>query len=323
MGEQTVKDRKRKAHVQKFTPPKEKSMRRDKRSENEDDLDTDVDAVGIEEDDRSVSPEETDNFEMMRKISDSLIKWATNMSKSKRITGTQLADFKEKMETMKELLYRVEKEHTFMSGRLAEKLKIEKIIQKTAGGATAGEATTFAEAVKKPMAPRVPKITGVTRVAAPKVIFVKSDQDKQDLEEVKNMIKTSIRPSQLGVNIRRVIKTARGIMIEAEGEAQLDRIKTCAQLADKGLVFEQPKKRSPRLMIYDVDVPDQKEEMTEDIYQQNIAQSEIDIDTFKKEFRYVHAYAKKDQTDKRQTIVAECSARVRNLLRARDKLYIG
>lgn len=66
-------------------------------------------------------------------------------------------------------------------------------------------------------------MTGGQKILAAKVIFVKSEKDDIDIDQVKDVIKTSVRPGKLGVNIRRVVKTARGVMIEAESAEQLEK----------------------------------------------------------------------------------------------------
>lgn len=66
---------------------------------------------------------------------------------------------------------------------------------------------TFADAVK------VPKITGISKVQTPNVILVRSADEKKDLEEGKVAVEASIRPSKMGINIKRVTKTARGVIL--------------------------------------------------------------------------------------------------------------
>lgn len=142
--------------------------------------------------------------------------------------------------------------------------------------------------------------------------------DEKNLDDVKQLIKTSIKPSKLGVNIKRVVKTARGVLIETEGAAQLDKIRDCNKLKDNGLIFDKPRRRSPRLMIYDVD-----KDLINEIYEQNMCETGIDVENFTKEFKCVHRYKRKDPKDTRVTLVIECTARIHNILRSRDRLYIG
>lgn len=184
----------------------------------------------------------------------------------------------------------IEREMCHMAGRLAERVSIEGMLGKeVTGRAVVPGPRSFAETLKQP---KIPRITGISKVTTPKVLFVRSADEKQDLEAVKEVIKKSIRPSKMGVNIKRVTKTARGVMIEAEGVEQLEKIKSCDELKDKGLVFDRPRKRDPKIMIYDVEDTDNDIEMIEDIYEQNV-KDKIDIDIFKKEFHIVHKYRKR------------------------------
>lgn len=112
-------------------------------------------------------------------------------------------------------------------------------------------------------------------------------------------------------------------MIETEGADQLEKLKMCPQLSNKGLIFDKPKRRFPRVMVYDVEVPDTPEELVADIYEQNLPHTDITLKEFKKDFKAVHKYKKRDDRDNRETLVIECMAKIRNVIRQRDRLYIG
>lgn len=207
-------------------------------------------------------------------IGNDLARWASSQYKSKKFTLIQQKEVSNKATEIREIVTSLRMELSFMAGRLSERISIERQIGEETGQAAVSGFPRFAEAVKS-REPRVPKITGVSRVQTPKVLFVRSTDERKDMEEVKNVIKKSIRPSKLGVNIKRVIKTARGVLIEAEGADQLEKIKECPELKDKGLVSDKPKRRSPRLMIYDVEPPETEDELIEDIYSQNVTTSDM------------------------------------------------
>lgn len=107
-----------------------------------------------------------------------------------------------------------------------------------------------------------PRLPGTTRrTQPPKVVFIKSEDDKKNVEEVETLIKQVVKQSQLGINVKRVTKTARGVMIETEGAEQLERIAQSDDLKKAGLIVEKPKKRLPRVMIYDVDPVEDEDEV--------------------------------------------------------------
>lgn len=141
-----------------------------------------------------------------------LIRWGNSQYKSKKLVNLQLTEMKTRLTDMTEMVESVEKEAYYMAGRLEERSCIEKAIGQGATGGP-GRPLSFAEMAKTP---KMRKVTGVQKVLAPKVIFVKSEDDTQDIDEVKDVIKKSVRPGKLGINIRRVVKTARGVMVEAE-----------------------------------------------------------------------------------------------------------
>lgn len=252
-------------------------------------------------------------------LTNEVMQYTESQRKSKKMVTEQVNMVKSMMNTVLTLADKVRIECAEMKGRLFERSKIEKIVKRIPERVEAPRVLTYAEASR---VPKIPKVTGVSRVIAPKVIFVRSSDENKSLEDVKAQIKSAVKPSKLGLNIKRVIKTGRGVMIEAEGTEQLEKISTCKDLVDKGLVFDQPKKRSPRIMVYDVDGTE-LDELADNIYEQNVKDAEIDVETFKKECKRVHSYAKRDPNDTRVNVVLECTARVRNLLRVRDRLYIG
>ena len=96
----------------------------------------------------------------------------------------------------------------------------------------------------------------------------------------------------------------------------------CIRDRSKGLVIEAPKKREPKIMIYDLDTERAELDTIEDIYAQNVDDL-ISKDEFLREFKCVHKYESRNRGEKKANWVIECSARVRNILRRRDRLYVG
>lgn len=276
--------------------------------------------LAIEEEDIVVEREPQgdykDMIELLKTTCNDLLQWGSSQFKSKKITNIQHGVIKTKLEEMNLAMSGLERETYFMAGRLAERIRIEQeIVVPRAEGAP-----TYAEAAR---IIKMPKVSGVPKLVPPNVMFVRSKDEKVNVEEVKKIIKSSIKPSKIGVNIKKVVKTARGLMIETDGATQLDKIKSCSELTDKGLVFDKPVKKLPRIMIYDVDVPDEVNEFVEEVFEQNMSQELMTYEEFKSNFRVVHKYKKRDPRESRQTIVVECSAKVRNELRRRDRIYIG
>lgn len=272
-------------------------------------------------DEEEIEVEEEGKVEEINRICSHMSRLAMSQAKSKKITSLQQADIVQNMNRIMALVRVMDRDVAHLEGRLAERIKIEKVIANEP--AVRVEPKTFAEATKS-TGVRPQKITAVSaKIRAPKVVFIKSSDEKVDVAEVKEVLKKAVQPGKMGIKIKRLVKTARGLMVEAEGEDQIAKLTTCSQLAGKGLIFDRPKKRLPRLMIYDVELMEELEELVTEIYEQNLADSETSLDEFKKEFRIQHVYKRRDPKDTRVTMVAECSPKMRNLIRQRDRLYIG
>lgn len=136
------------------------------------------------------------------------------------------------------------------------------------------------------------------------------------------MMKEVIKPSELGVNIRRVRKTARGVLVEMESEEQMKKLETSPGCPAKGLKVERLKKKLPRVMIYDVDSGVSDEETIQSIYDQNLTNTEVTREDLASEFKCVHKFENRSEMSRVHWVV-ECSARVRNELRKSDRLFIG
>lgn len=270
-----------------------------------------VDEVNESTQDRSL-------VEELRAQLNDMSKYVTGLLKGKKLTVLQHGQLTTRISDMRSLARDFEVKISFLEGRLNERLKIEKDLANTVDVAVSKRTATYADMTA------YPKLPGTKMKAQPsRVVFVRSKDDKLTVEQVKDKIKETVKPSVLGINVKRVTKTARGVMIETEGVEQLEKLEKCSALQQKGLIVEKPKKKLPRLMIYDVDQAEKDDDIVEDIYRQNYSDSGLELDTFKSEFKCIHKYTRRDPNDKRTNWVVECSARVRNIARMRDRIYIG
>ena len=265
--------------------------------------------------------EGADEFVQMTTLVQKVNQWFTRQYKSRKITPTQFNEMTGHMKAMSGLLTTLDKKVHRLEGRLDERNDIVHLLTNVQRDDPQPRVRSYADVSKTPM---VPKITGTKRVVQqPKVVFIKSSDDRKNIDEVKKLVQETVKPKDLGIKVRKVIKTARGLMIETEKSEQLEKIKNCEALKTKGLIIEAPKKRSPKLMIYDLDTDRAEKEIIEDVYVQNIEEDLIPKEDFLKEFTCVHKYVNKNRQDQKANWVVECSARVRNLLRRRDRIYVG
>lgn len=123
-------------------------------------------------------------------------------------------------------------EMTKKIARLEEKSRMEEVIeQKLERIKDVPLKKLFAEVVA------IPKITGVKRVSpSPKVLMIHSKEGEREPGEVKKIMKEAIKPRDIGINVKRVRRTARGVMIEIENEDQFKKLEGNKDLIRKGLV---------------------------------------------------------------------------------------
>lgn len=294
---------------------------RDKRSRNIPSEIESLEVTGTESEDVSAASEPiwgSGEVREMWAVTSEIKHWLSNQYKSKKMTIVAYDEILKKIRSIRQLACEMSKKNAVLEGRLDERARMEKLIEKKIVDMQGTSAKkTFADVVS------IPKITGVKRVVtSPKVIVVQSAEGEKEAEEVKKLMKEVIKPGEIGVNIRRVRKTARGVIVEMESEEQLQKLEKNPAFASKGLSVERLKKKKPRIMIYDVEknVPD--EEVVKNIYDQNMLNSDITKEEMVGDFKCVHKYDNRSERGRVHWVV-ECSAKVRNELRRNDRIYIG
>lgn len=75
-------------------------------------------------------------------------------------------------------------------------------------------------------------------------------------------------------------------------------------------------------MIYDAGNENENIIM-EDIFEQNLEETNLTLAEFEKQFKCVHKYKKRDMQDNISNWVVERKVIIRNLLRRKDRIYIG
>lgn len=260
-------------------------------------------------------PPQPEDLDQLSVLIQGMSTWANSQYKSQKLTRDQVNALTTRMTEMSALLSRVTKKVSFLEGRLDERLRIESSVQTSPVAEGSAGRTSYASVAK------VPKVTGATRpMKPPRVVFIKSKDKNDTIDTIKERVKATLNPGRLGINIQKVKKTARGLLIETEKESHLAALENNADLKAKGLVVEKPRRKQPRIMIYDVE-PDDSAVTIQEIFDRNVAEA-IPYEEFLDEFKCVHKYTHRG-SDTRENWVVECSPRVRNLIRVRDRLFIG
>lgn len=202
-----------------------------------------------------------------------------------------------------------------VKGELSENITRTKTAVKEAVAATVvpGE-KGYAAAVKG-----APMVTGSKKRPKPNppVVLVFPDGEEKDSKKTKAIVKESLRPQEIGVQVK-AVRTIRdgGLAIETNTREQLEKVKAAPSLLEKGFKVQEPRVRGPRLLIYDVPEEEKTESLAGVIWSQNFS-DEVEQEVFVRGFKVIRR--NKSNTN----MVVECSGAVRNLVRAKGRIFIG
>ena len=180
---------------------------------------------------------------------------------------------------------------------------------------------SYASAAKRLIAPKA-QVQKTTIKTPNKVLIMKPKcgiKDPSDLDKVKTDLMKNFNPSKEKVQITNLRKTKVGLIIEAESEGDLDKIRNNKDLNEQ-FHIEKPSKSRPRIMIYDVPSDMTDQQVIQAVFEQN----EGLIDSAK---NLAMHFEPKFKTGKRQkettTWVVEVSPEIRVSLLERRKIFIG
>ncbi|KAG8263573.1 hypothetical protein J6590_029050 [Homalodisca vitripennis] len=148
-------------------------------------------------------------------------------------------------------------------------------------GNEARNQATFAQALGRK---EVPKITGVKGpvLPVPKLVVVK--QENKESEEIKRKLKELVKPSEIGLKVRRLRMIRNGVIIESESEEGVENLLKSDALKNAGMTVEKPTKKNPMVMVYDINPALSNEAVKAEIYKRNMQGSEIEEEDFNTEF---------------------------------------
>ena len=129
-------------------------------------------------------------------------------------------------------------------------------------------------------------------------------------------------PRKENIKIMKVIRVRdKGILIEAEQEEDIQKIKNNTRFHECGLKVTKPGKRQPKVIIFNINNKISETEIIEAVYEQNKEKfTNISKDDFKKEFKPIFRVGKRKEHVTNWII--ETSPKVRNEIRKHNKLFI-
>jgi len=180
--------------------------------------------------------------------------------------------------------------------------------------------TSYADALKK-VNPQVPPVSGVRGPVkqAPKLVIVR--QAEKESEEVTATLKRLVNPQE--INVKKIVKIKNGVIVEAENEEYAEKLMNKEVLKEAGLNIERPTKKKPVIIVYDVSADLNDDNIKEQVYYKNMRESQIPEGEFQQEFEIKRKYKNVQSGGKKGNIIVECSVRVRNFLRGKERIFIN
>lgn len=180
-------------------------------------------------------------------------------------------------------------------------------------------APSFAQVAATPAAQKLvaPKMQKQASIKPPqKILLVKSKTD-EDSEVTKQKLMKCFNPQREGVQIKNIRKTRNGLLIETNSEEDLKKLEGNKNVSES-FKTERPKKRNPRIIIYDVPKDLTEEQLADAVLCQN---KNICRDNFNENFTPRFKTGKRNNDS--VNWVVEVTPCVRNSLLKLNKIYIG
>lgn len=160
-----------------------------------------------------------------------------------------------------------------------------------------------------------------TEVGPPKRVILAYPDKDQTSDVTKKQIQEKCQPMEEGWKIKNFRKVrGGGVLIEAGDDRTLDRIKKSIKLKDLGLKLEEPRKRGPKVIIYDVPRTEDNDNFLNRLWQQNMQDTELDKEEIlKKTTIRLRTGKHKDVVN----LVIEGPASLRHALIGQETVYVG
>lgn len=263
---------------------------------------------------------------------DLLDQWQRQQTIQKMVTRPQHKKLEKIIKMMREEVIRGTEERARLETMVQERSALVEVVRSTVREEigrmepSRQVRASYASALGKKEAPAVPKVTGVKGPVLPVPKLVVLRQENKEGEEVKRKLKELVKPSDLGLKVRRMNLIRNGVIIEAESDEGVENLLSNDALKKAGISVGKPTKKQPVVMVYDVMATLTDKEVKEEIYGRNLSGSDIMEEDFIKEFVIKHKYKARDERrddSKRNHVVAECTVRIRNWLRRKGRVFIG
>lgn len=174
---------------------------------------------------------------------------------------------------------------------------------------------SYASAARKGVADKIrstatAKPEGTTIIVTPK--------EGEDTRKIESKIKQILNPKEDRINIKSIRTTKRTVIIETEKKVDADKILSHGLLKEQ-IKMEKPRKRLPKIIIYDIPIKMGNQEIKDALFTQNF-ESEIEEKTFQESFNLIFKTGPRDKEVVHH--VAEVTPKMRNLILQKSKLFL-
>lgn len=227
----------------------------------------------------------------------------------KQITDAKIHSVKQKVTEMFLLIANLEGRNE----QLERDLKEER--EKSKGYMLNMPTTSYATitrkgATVKNINPNVTKPEGTIILITPK--------EGEDTRRTEGKIRQILNPKEDKINIKSIKTTKKTVIIETEKKVDADKI-LCNEKLKEIVKMEKPKKKLPKIILYDIPITLENKDIKESLYRQNF-EGELKEEDFHAEFNLIFKTGPREKEVVNH--VAEVSPKMRNLLINKGKLYL-
>lgn len=287
-------------------------------------------ADALESDSEDYEEECEDALDNVKNMLRKLRGWVRQPALGSKISKPQMAKYDRYLDRLEDEVVRAREERVKLEARVEDRMEVARIvssavkeeIEKVKSAVQVVPPVSYSAIARQVVQPTIPQVSGVRGpvMPAPKQVIVR--HETKESSEVEATMKRLVRPSEIGLKVKRLISIRNGVIVEAENEEGAESLVRQEALRHAGLKVERPAKKKPLIMVYDIRADLSEEEIKEEVYNKNMLESQIVEEEFKEEFQVKHRYKDRKSEGKWNNILIECTVRVRNWLRAKERIFI-
>lgn len=133
-------------------------------------------------------------------------------------------------------------------------------------------------------------------------------------------------PKKLGVNVERMIKTRRGLVVAVSSKNEVEKMMNSADLRKKGYVVTERVKKRPMIMIYDVEKGQEEADILKEMYGRNFVEGMTEQEflraiKIRRKVKQQQRGGNREKTE-RETWIVEVNGKIFNSCMKRERIYM-